>query len=81
MEKPLRRVGSRIWRRTGRIDPAEREDEGRQTTARGVGRREAPGGKGGGGLSDPRLLGRQPPKAPIWEVAAFFSTAASAGAS
>ena len=25
--------------------------------------------------------GRQPPKAPIWEAAAFFSTAASTGAS
>ena len=46
-----------------------------------VGRREAPGKGRGGGLSDPRPLGRQPPKAPIWEAAAFFSTAASAGAS
>ena len=45
-----------------------------------VGRREAPA-KGGGGLSDPASWGRQPPKAPIWEAAAFFSTAASAGAS
>ena len=38
-------------------------------------------GKRGGSLSDPRLLGRQPAKAPIWETAAFFSTAASVGAS
>ena len=29
----------------------------------------------------PPRWGRQPPKAPIWEAAAFFSTAASAGAS
>ena len=43
-------------------------------------RREAPG-REGGGLSDPRPSGRQPPKAPIWEAAALFSTAASAGAS
>ena len=42
---------------------------------------KAPGREGGGGLSDPHLLGRQPPKAPIWEAAAFFSTAASTGAS
>ena len=38
-------------------------------------------GKGGGSLSDPPPRGRQPAKAPIWEAAAFFSTAASAGAS
>ena len=40
----------------------------------------ATGGKRGGDLSVP-ARGRQPPKAPIWAVAAFFSTWASAGAS
>ena len=47
-----------------------------------VGRREAPGkGRRAGAFRTPAPWGRQPPKAPIWEAAAFFSTAASAGAS
>ena len=53
----------------------------KETVIGGWAPRGAGEGKGGGGLSDPRLLGRQPPKAPIWETAAFFSTAASVGAS
>ena len=47
---------------------------------RGLGAARRPA-KGGGGFSDPASRGRQPPKAPIWEAAALFSTAASAGAS
>jgi hypothetical protein len=52
--------------------------ERRETRRRVVRRRE---GKEGGSLSGPRPWERQPPKAPIWEAAAFFSTVASAEAS
>jgi hypothetical protein len=38
-------------------------------------------GREGGAFRTPPPRGRQPAKAPIWEEAAFFSTAASAGAS
>jgi hypothetical protein len=44
-------------------------------------RRGAEEGKGAGAFRTPPRWGRQPPKAPIWEAAAFFSTAGSAEAS
>ena len=55
------------------------EDGHRRAPA--VGRREAPVKGRGREPFGPPPLGRQPPKAPIWEAAAFFSTAASTGAS
>jgi hypothetical protein len=72
-------------RKWGRNSPSPKDPLGRGDGLRRaptVGRREAPRkGRRAEAFRTPPLGGPQPPKAPIWEAAAFFSTAASAGAS